>query len=75
MTGPRSDQDVIQAWHALVSHPVAGQPALLGFRGRDLAGVLVFTMTNNTIQAVHVIADPRQLGFLSAQLSTKGTAP
>ena len=28
----------------LVSHPVAGQPALLGFIGRELAGVLVFTM-------------------------------
>ena len=52
----------------LVSHPVAGQPALLGFIGRELAGVLVFTMDNERIQAVHVIADPRQLGFLSAQL-------
>jgi RNA polymerase sigma-70 factor, ECF subfamily len=59
----------------LVSHPVAGQPALLGFRGRELAGVLVFTMTSNTIQAVHVIADPRQLSFLSVQLSSKGTGP
>jgi RNA polymerase sigma-70 factor (ECF subfamily) len=52
----------------LVSHPVAGQPALLGFIGRELAGVLVFTMQDDKIQAVHVIADPRQLGFLSAQL-------
>jgi RNA polymerase sigma-70 factor, ECF subfamily len=52
----------------LVSHPVAGQPALLGFRGRNLAGVLVFTMNGEDIQAVHVIADPRQLSFLSAQL-------
>jgi RNA polymerase sigma-70 factor, ECF subfamily len=52
----------------LVSQPMAGQPALLGFIGRELAGVLVFTMSNDTIQAVHVIADPRQLSFLSAQL-------
>jgi RNA polymerase sigma-70 factor, ECF subfamily len=52
----------------LVSHPVAGQPALLGFIGRELAGVLVFMMREDKIQAVHVIADPRQLGFLSAQL-------
>jgi hypothetical protein len=52
----------------LVSHPVAGQPALLGFIGRELAGVLVFMMRDDKIQAVHVIADPRQLGFLSAQL-------
>jgi RNA polymerase sigma-70 factor, ECF subfamily len=67
----------------LVTCPVAGQPALLGFTGRDLAGLLVFTMRGggpqggrppgsqqgDQIQAVHVIADPRQLGFLSAQLS------
>jgi RNA polymerase sigma-70 factor, ECF subfamily len=66
----------------LVSHPVAGQPALLGFIGRELAGVLVFTMKgggsqgsrppgsqhDDKIQAVHVIGDPRKLGFLSAQL-------
>jgi RNA polymerase sigma-70 factor, ECF subfamily len=53
----------------LVSHPVAGHPALLGFIGRELAGVLVFTMNDGGgVQAVHVIADPRQLGFLSAQL-------
>ena len=53
----------------LVSHPVGGQPAVLGFHGRDLAGVLVFTMRGEKIQAVHVIGDPRKLGFLSSQLS------
>jgi RNA polymerase sigma-70 factor, ECF subfamily len=52
----------------LVTQPMAGQPALLAFVGRDLAGVLAFTMMGDTIQAVHVIADPRQLGFLSTQL-------
>ena len=52
----------------LVTYPVSGQPVLLGFRGRELAGILVFTMTDEQIQAVHVIGDPRQLGFLSAQL-------
>ena len=67
----------------LVSYPVSGQPVLLGFHGRELAGILVFTMTDSgeiqggrpagsqqghTIQAVHVIADPRQLDFLGAQL-------
>jgi RNA polymerase sigma-70 factor (ECF subfamily) len=52
----------------LVSHPVAGQPALLGFRDRALAGVLVFTMRDAKIQAVHVIADPRQLSLVSSQL-------
>ena len=52
----------------LVTHPVAGQPALLGFTGRELSGVLVFTMADGKIQAVHVIGDPRKLSFLSAQL-------
>jgi len=52
----------------LVTAPVAGQPALLGFAGRALAGVLVFTMRDGKIQAVHVIGDPRQLAFVSSQL-------
>jgi len=53
----------------LVSHPIAGQPALLGFRGRDLAGVLVFGMRGDLIQSVHVIGDPRKLSILGLQLS------
>jgi RNA polymerase sigma-70 factor (ECF subfamily) len=52
----------------LVSHPVAGQPALLGFFDRALAGVLVLRVHDGKIQAVHVIGDPRQLSFLSSQL-------
>jgi RNA polymerase sigma-70 factor, ECF subfamily len=53
----------------LVSVPVAGQPAVLAFTGRQLAGVLVFTMRGELIQAVHVIGDPRKLDFLSSQLT------
>jgi RNA polymerase sigma-70 factor (ECF subfamily) len=45
----------------LVSHPVGGQPAVLGFFGTELAGILVFTMRGERIQAVYVIGDPRQL--------------
>jgi RNA polymerase sigma-70 factor (ECF subfamily) len=52
----------------LVSHPVAGQPALLGFAGRELAGILVLTVRGDKVQAVHVIGDPRQLRLVSAQL-------
>jgi len=52
----------------LVTLPVAGQPALLGFVDRKLAGILVFTMRDEVIQAVHVIGDPRQLAFVGAQL-------
>jgi len=53
----------------LMSHPVAGQPAVLAFIRRELAGVLVFTMRDELIQAVHVIGDPRKLDFLSSQLT------
>ena len=55
----------------LVSHPVGDQPAVLAFVRRELAGVLVFTMRGETIQAIHVIADPRKLDFLSSQLTSQ----
>lgn len=52
----------------LVSYP-GGQPAILGFRGRQLAGILVLTMGDEDIKGVHVIGDPVQLSFLGSQLS------
>jgi RNA polymerase sigma-70 factor, ECF subfamily len=52
----------------LVTHPVAGQPALLGFTGRTLSLVLILTVQDGRIQALHGIGDPRKLGLLSAQL-------
>ena len=64
-------RNLLRYWgqgQTLVSLPAGGQPALLGFAGRELAGVLVFTMRGEAIQAVHVIGDPRLLGFLSSQL-------
>jgi len=68
----RVARNLLRFWgpHAtLVSHPVGGDPALLGFIDRALAGVLVFTMRGEKIQAVHVIGDPRKLSFLSSQLA------
>jgi RNA polymerase sigma-70 factor (ECF subfamily) len=53
----------------LVTHPVAGQAALLGFTGRELSGVLVFTLAGGKIQGVHVIGDPRKLSALRSQLA------
>ncbi|MGH3253921.1 MAG: RNA polymerase sigma factor SigI [Streptosporangiaceae bacterium] len=52
----------------LVTHPVAGQPALLAFTGRTLSVVLILTMKAGRIQAMHGIGDPRKLGLLSGQL-------
>ncbi len=47
---------------------VSPSAVLLGFTGRTLAGILVFTMRDGKIQAVHVIGDPRQLAFVGGQL-------
>ena len=54
----------------LVSHPAGGQPALLGFHGRALAALLVLRMRGEQVEAVHVIADPAQIGFLGRHLAT-----
>jgi RNA polymerase sigma-70 factor (ECF subfamily) len=54
----------------LVSLSAGGQPALLGFHGRALAALLVLRMRGHQVEAVHVIADPAQIGFLSRQLAT-----
>jgi RNA polymerase sigma-70 factor (ECF subfamily) len=55
----------------LVSHPVGDQPAVLAFRDREFAGVLVLTVHEELIKAVHVIADPHALSFLRAQLTPR----
>jgi len=65
--------NLLQFWgpgSMLVSHPVGGQPALLGFHGHALAALLVLRMRGGQVEAVHVIADPAQIGFLSRQLAT-----
>ena len=54
---------------ALVSQSVGGQPVILGFHGRALAALLVLRMRGGQVEAVHVIADPAQIGFLSRQLA------
>jgi RNA polymerase sigma-70 factor, ECF subfamily len=53
----------------LVSHPAGRQPALLGFHGRALAALLVLRMRGQQVEAVHVIADPAQIGFLGRHLA------
>src|SRR5215469_18031435 len=53
----------------LVAHPVAGQPAVLGFHNRELTGVLAFGMRGNAIESVTVIADPAKLATLRLQLA------
>jgi hypothetical protein len=65
-------QNVVQDAFTRLLHvnpgEIAGQPALPGFHGRQLAGVLVFSLRGETIQAVHVIADLAKLSYLNTQL-------
>jgi RNA polymerase sigma-70 factor, ECF subfamily len=67
----RVARNLVRFWGkdaTLVSLPAAGQPVLLGFVDRKLTAVFVLVMRAGLIQAVQVIADPRLLGFVTAQL-------
>ena len=72
--GPeRVGANLVEYWGGatLVSFPVGGEPAVLAFRRRRLAGVLVLTPTEDgaRVAKVHVTADPAKLAFLRAQLT------
>jgi RNA polymerase sigma-70 factor, ECF subfamily len=54
---------------SLVSLPTAGEPCLLAFVDREIAGVLVLTVAEGRISKIHVQAQPAKLRFLRAQLS------
>jgi RNA polymerase sigma-70 factor (ECF subfamily) len=67
----RVARNLLRYWSppaTLVSLSIGDQPALLGFRGRELSGVIVLLMSGEVIRAVHVIGDPRKLAFLNSQL-------
>ncbi|HEX6448350.1 MAG TPA: RNA polymerase sigma factor SigI [Trebonia sp.] len=67
----RVARNLVRFWGegaTLVSLSAVGQPALLGFVDRRLTAVLVLVMGGERIRAVQVIADPRLLEFISAQL-------
>jgi RNA polymerase sigma-70 factor (ECF subfamily) len=53
----------------LVSWLIGPQPALLGFRDRQLAAVLLLTVDDGRIITIHAIADPAKLDFLRARLA------
>ena len=55
----------------LVSHPVNGQPGVLAFRDRQLAGILVFKARDGRIYDIHAIADPNKLRFVSDPTATR----
>ncbi|HUA43182.1 MAG TPA: hypothetical protein VMA32_16530 [Streptosporangiaceae bacterium] len=72
--GEQVARNLLQFWGqpaTLVTLPLRGQPALLGFIGGELAGVLMLTMRGDLIQSVNVIGDPHKLAFLRSQLSAR----
>jgi len=48
---------------------VNGEPAVLGFVGPTLAGVLFFDTIDDRIEALRIVANPDKLQFLGRQLS------
>jgi RNA polymerase sigma-70 factor (TIGR02957 family) len=48
---------------------INGEPAVLGFVGSTLAGVLFFEITDDRVVALRVVANPDKLRFLGTQLS------
>ena len=48
---------------------VNGEPAVLGFTGSELAGVLFFQTDGDRIAALRVVANPDTLRFVARQLS------
>jgi RNA polymerase sigma-70 factor (TIGR02957 family) len=54
---------------------VNGEPALLGFDGATLAGVVSFEVTGEQIAALMTVANPDKLRFLAKQLSHPAGLP
>jgi RNA polymerase sigma-70 factor (ECF subfamily) len=58
------------SWTTLVSNPLGGHSVVLAFVEQQLYAVILLRLRADLIQEIHVIADPKKLGFLSKQLST-----
>lgn len=54
---------------------INGQPAIVGWAGDTLLGLLVATEDGGVLAAFHVVANPDKLAFLARQLSHSGALP
>ncbi len=52
----------------LVEVPSQRDPVLLAFDGRRLAGIISLEIRHSRVAEIHVLADPRRLALLEAQL-------
>ena len=64
-------RNLLRYWSdaTLVSQPIDDEAAILGFRDRQLVGVLVLGIDGDRVDHIHLIADPAKLAFLSSHLS------
>jgi hypothetical protein len=69
-------ENLVKFWSeaTLVSLPTSSGPAVLAFRGRELAALIMLTVSpappGECISTVHVIADPAKLSFLRNALDS-----
>ena len=54
----------------LVSQPINGQPGVLAFRDRKLAGIVQLVSRDGIIVDLHAIADPDKLAFVDMELTS-----
>ncbi len=74
----RVARNLIRFWGPptmLVSQPVGGEMALLGFVDRELAGIMLLTVEEHRVRKVHVVADSVTLDLARTQLSLTAVGP
>jgi RNA polymerase sigma-70 factor (ECF subfamily) len=69
----RVGRNILRYWGrpdtVLVPQPVCGQPAILAFVNRQLAGLLALSIENHRITKIHVLVRPSTLEPLRAELA------
>ena len=75
---PQVARNLLRYWsapdHTLVSYPIGGRPALLGFTGRELSGILLLDIDDGRVTKIHALARPEELDFVRSQLALVSTA-
>jgi RNA polymerase sigma-70 factor (ECF subfamily) len=70
----RVGRNILRYWGrpdtVLVPQPVCGQPAILAFVNRQLAGLLALSIENHRITKIHVLVRPSTLEPLRAELAS-----
>jgi RNA polymerase sigma-70 factor (ECF subfamily) len=69
----RVGRNILRYWGrpgtVLVAQPVCGQPAVLAFVNRRLAGLLALSIEDSRITKIHILVRPSTLEPLRAELA------